>query len=84
MNEPLITELHCPIAQQTTNLDSTLHCLILHDGQRINSCHIPEMHVVIGTKFVVERVAWRIEQIEQVECGTEGFDRVLICTKEYS
>jgi len=84
VQEPLITELHCPIAQQTTNQDGTLHCLILHDGQRINSCHIPEMHVVIGTKFVVERVAWRVEQIEQVEYGTEGFDRVLICAKEYS
>jgi len=81
VQEPLITELHCPIATQTTNQDGTLHCLILHDGQRINSCHIHEMQVVQGTKFVVERVAWRIEQ---VECGTEGFDRVLICTKEYS
>jgi len=81
VQEPLTTELHCPIVPQTTNLDSTLHCLILHDGQRINSCCIPEMHVVIGTKFVVERVSWRIEQ---VECGTEGFDRVLICAREYS
>jgi len=81
VQEPLTTELHQPVCPQIASRDGSLHCLILHDGQRINSCYIPEMHVVIGTKFVVERVAWRVEQ---VECGVEGFERVLICVREYS
>ena len=81
MNEPLTTELHCPVCPQVASRKGTLHCLILHDDQRITSCHIPEMHVVIGTKFCVDRQAWRIVEICD---GVEGCDKVLKCTKEYS
>ena len=78
MLEPL--GIHHPAPTEAT-ANGRLHCLIMSEGVRVNSCYIPGMHVTPGTKFVVEQTAWRIEQVEG---GCEEFDRVVICVREYS
>ena len=57
------------------------HCQIFEGEVLMDSCFIPEVALAVGTRFCVNRQAWRIVEIGD---GVEGCDKVLKCTKEYS
>ncbi len=73
--------LHQPIVMTTATKTDELRCLIMYLDDRIGWCDIPKMHVTKGTRFGLNQNYWRIEEVQE---GCEGYDRVLVCAREYS